>query len=116
VRIGRQADEPVRVAAAVPEPGRLGLDLSPLTPETRRQFRIPEEVDGALVVGVDPRGPAAREGLRPGDVISMVNQASVSTPDDVREKLDSAADGDRDHVLFRVERNGGSRFVAMKLA
>ena len=116
VRIGRQADEPVRVAAAVPEPGRLGLDLSPLTPETRRQFRIPEEVDGALVVSVDPRGPAAREGLRPGDVISMVNQASVSTPDDVREKLDSAADGDRDHVLFRVERNGGSRFVAMKLA
>ena len=116
VRIGRQADEPVQLATAAPKPGRLGLDLSPLTPETRRQFGIPEEVDGALVVGVDPRGPAAREGLRPGDVISMVNQASVTTPDDVREKLDSAAEGDRDHVLFRVERNGGSRFVAMKLA
>ncbi len=115
VRIGRLDEEPARVAAAdEAKPGRLGLELSPLTPETRRQFRVPEDVEGALVVGVDPRGPAAKQGLRPGDVISMVGQRPVSSPEDVKSAVED--NEDRDHTLFRIERNGGSRFVAMKLA
>jgi serine protease Do len=117
VRIGAQAQEAVQVAdAAAAEGGRLGLELSRLTPDTRLRFRIPEDVDGALVVGIDPTGAAAKQGLRPGDVISMVGQQPVSTPDDVRKQVDTAVRDDRDHVVVRVERNGGSRFVAMKLA
>ena len=115
VRIGRLSEEPVQVAAAAEaEPGKLGLELSPLTPETRRQFGVPADTEGALVVGVDPRGPAARQGLRPGDVISMVGQQPVSSPEDVKVALQESEG--RDHALLRVERNGGSRFVAMKLA
>ncbi len=117
VRIGAMAPDPVQAAnAADPSQGKLGLELSPLTPEARRQFRIPDDVDGALVVGVDPQGTAAKTGVRPGDVISMVGQKSVTSPAEVREQVDSAAGSERDHVMFRIERNGGSRFVAMKLA
>ena len=115
VRIGRLSEEPVQVAAASDaRPGQLGLELSPQTPETRRQFGVPADTEGALVVGVDPRGPAARQGLRPGDVISMVGQQPVSSPEDVKDALEESEG--RDHALLRVERNGGSRFVAMKLA
>jgi serine protease Do len=115
VRIGRLSEEPVQVAAANDaRSGQLGLELSPLTPETRRQFGVPADTNGALVVGVDPRGPAARQGLRPGDVISMVGQQPVSSPEDVKVALEESEG--RDHALLRVERNGGSRFVAMKLA
>ena len=75
---------------------------------------VGQDIEGALVVGVDPRGPAAKQGLRPGDVISMVGQRPVASPEDVKSAIED--NGDRDHTLFRVERNGGSRFVAMKLA
>ncbi|MDH4012532.1 MAG: Do family serine endopeptidase [Chromatiales bacterium] len=117
VRIGALEPEPSQVAnASQSSHGKLGLELSPLTPDARRQFRIPDEVEGALVVMVDPQGPAASKGVRPGDVISMVGQQPVATPKDVRKQLDSAIDAERDHVLMRIERNGGARFVAMKLA
>jgi serine protease Do len=117
VRVGAQADEPLRLASAQDtQRGKLGLELSPLTPDMRRQFRVPGQIDGALVVGVDPRSPAAKQGLRPGDVISMVGQTPVESPDQVREQVEAATEDDRDHVLLRIERNGGSRFVAMKLA
>ncbi|UCC13670.1 MAG: DegQ family serine endoprotease [Gammaproteobacteria bacterium] len=116
VRIGAQPEEPLQLASADDsQRGKLGLELSPLTPDMRRQFRVPGKVAGALVVGVDPRGPAARQGVRPGDVISMVGQTTVDSPDQVREQVEAAADHDRDHVLLRIERNGGSRFLAMKL-
>ena len=117
VRIGAQSEEPLQLASAEDtQRGKLGLELSPLTPDTRRQFRVPGKIDGALVVGVDPRGPAARRGVRPGDVISMVGQTPVESPDQVREQVQAATDDDRDHVLLRIERNGGSRFLAMKLS
>ncbi len=117
VRIGALEPEPSQVASANESShGKLGLELSPLTEDARRQFRIPDDVEGALVVTVDPLGPAASKGVRPGDVISMVGQEAVATPNDVRRQLDSAIDAERDHVLFRIERNGGARFVAMKLA
>ena len=48
--------------------------------------------------------------------IHLVGQQPVATPKDVRKQLDSAIDAERDHVLMRIERNGGARFVAMKLA
>jgi serine protease Do len=117
VRIGALSEEPVQLASAVDErTGRLGLELAPLTSEKRRQYRIPKDVDGALVTNVDPRGPAATQGVRPGDVISMVGQTPVESPDQVRDEVEAAAEDDRDHVLLRIERNGGSRFIAMKLA
>ena len=47
-------------------------------------------------------------------VISLVGQQPVSSPEDVKDALQESEG--RDHALLRVERNGGSRFVAMKLA
>jgi serine protease Do len=117
VSIGVLSEEPVRLASDdETRPGRLGLELAPLTSDTRRQYRIPRSVEGALVTNVDPRGPAARQGVRPGDVISMVGQKPVESPDQVEDEIEAAAGDDRHHVLLRIERNGGSRFIAMKLA
>lgn len=117
VSIGVLSEAPVQLASAEEtRHGRLGLELAPLDQDTRRQYRIPEDVAGALVTNVDPRGPAARQGVRPGDVISMVGQKPVESPDQVQDEIEAAAGDDRDHVLLRIERNGGSRFIAMKLA
>jgi len=52
----------------------LGLSLSDLTPAQRRELKLP--AGGVIVDDVD--GPAARSGLRPGDVITAVGNVQIS--------------------------------------
>ena len=96
---------------------RLGLALAPLNDQTRSRFRVADDVSsGALVVNVKADGPAAREGLRPGDVIVMVGQAKVNGPADVAKEVKQAAGEARKSVLLLVDREGSQRFVAVPLA
>lgn len=48
--------------------------------------------DGALVTGLLPDGPAAAA-LRPGDVITAIDDRAVTTETDLREALAAATDG-----------------------
>ncbi len=95
--------------------GRIGVALAPLDESTRARFRIAEDVKGALIVDVDSNGPAAREGLRPGDVIVMVGQSRVEQPADVSRNIRSAAKESRKSVLLLVDREGSQRFVTVPL-
>ena len=53
-----------------------GLQTAPIAPAAAAQARVPE---GLYVAGVASGGPAARAGLRPGDVITKVDgQAATS--------------------------------------
>ncbi len=57
--------------------GRLGVAVQDVTPEIAAQLRLPK-ASGALVGAVDPRGPADRAGIRPGDVIVGVDGQDVA--------------------------------------
>jgi putative serine protease PepD len=59
---------------------------------------------GVEVQAVTPGGPAARAGLRPGDVVLSVDGHAVSEPDDVVDALDGNEPGDS--VEVEVERAG----------
>jgi serine protease Do len=48
---------------------RLGVVISPLTPELAESFGIDPNLDGILVNEIAPGSPADKAGLRPGDVI-----------------------------------------------
>ena len=83
---------------------RLGLSLAPAGSEP-----------GVVVAEVDPTGPAADFGFRPGDVILDVAGKTVSNPAEVRKALaDARAEGKRS-VLMRVKSERGTRFVAIPL-
>jgi len=73
--------------------GKLGLAVRPLTPE--------EQVGG----------PAARAGLRPGDVITAVNGAPVKSPDDLRKQVEKA----KGSVALLVRRGDASIFVPIEI-
>jgi serine protease Do len=56
--------------------GYLGVILDELWPARARALGLPD-ARGALIMGVDPESPAARAGLRPGDVIRALDDRPI---------------------------------------
>jgi serine protease Do len=92
------------------EGGRLGLTLQPLTPEQAKEQGLAGH-QGLAVVDIDPAGPAAAAGFRPGDVIEQVNGRSVKNVAELRAAV--KASGDRP-ALVLVDRDGGTLFLALE--
>ena len=93
----------------------LGLTLSTLTPDLRRQYNLPEGVKGVLVTDVDPKGPAAEKAIRPGDVVVEVAQEQVAKAEDVANKVSKATADKKKSVLLLINRNGELTFTAVRI-
>ncbi len=119
--IGRMPDED-QVAAApsedadAPSRPRLGLYLSPLTPELRAERGLDAGAAGVFVAQVEPDSPADRAGVEAGSLISMVGTASVSTPEQVVSAVRAAAEEKRESLILRVEKDGRPLFIAVPFA
>jgi Do/DeqQ family serine protease len=57
----------------------LGAKLQALTPELSREFSL-QRPAGVVITSVTDKGPAARAGLKPGDVIVSVGEQTVDDP------------------------------------
>ncbi len=68
---------------------------------------------GVAIVGVDPNGTAAEQGLAAGDVILDVAGKPVSTPEDVKSGIASAKSQGKKAVMMRIQTADGARFVAV---
>ena len=71
----------------------LGVSLAEMTPELREFFGASKEV-GVLVSSVVENGPAAKAGVRVGDVITSVNGKSTANARDLREAMKDNHAGD----------------------
>jgi serine protease Do len=89
-----------------------GLTLSALTSEAARRLRLPADTEGVLVSDVDPTGPAARQGIREGDVILQVNRQAVQSPQEAGRILGRVPSGGT--AFFLVMRNGQQTFVTIR--
>ena len=78
---------------------RLGTALTPLTGQLADYFGVKR---GVLVSSVDVNSPAARAGVKAGDVITAINGEGVDTPPDVRRALRTAGTGGK--VSLRITR------------
>jgi len=70
--------------------GRLGVTVSELTPQLANYFGAK---DGVLVATVTDDSPAARAGLRAGDVITTINGERVRSHEDLVRALGDVKDG-----------------------
>jgi serine protease Do len=93
---------------------RLGIQLAELTPQLRQRHGIPEQSTGVLVAEVEPGSPAARAGIRSGNVLEMVDRTAVSSPEEVVAKVQEAAAQKRSAVMLLVAHEGERRFVAVR--
>ena len=96
-----------------PSVDALGLKLSKLSPDLRKQFSLPDAAKGVVITEVPQNSPAAAQALRPGDLVIAVGHEAVSAPEEVQQKAAAAKKSGRKNVLVRVEREGNSRFVAL---
>lgn len=69
--------------------------------------------EGVVVVGVAPSSAAEERGFRTGDVIIEVSGTKVETPADVRKAVAAVKKDGKKAVLFRVQSQEGTRFIAL---
>lgn len=94
----------------------LGLTLTQLDEQSRSRLGLGDDATGVVISDVDSAKNSAEKGIRPGDVITHVNQAPVDSPADVVNAVQKAEKTHRKTVLLLIDRQGEQRFVAVELA
>ena len=105
-------------AAASTELKDLGMTLSTISSELRKRFKLGASVEGVIVTKVDPAGPAAKKRIAAGAIIRKIgpNQKTVTTPEQVREKVEEARKAKQNTILVLIESGGAQRFVALSIS
>lgn len=70
-------------------------------PKIGLQIEDVEEGKGATVKDVDESSPAAKAGLKEGDVITQVNGKDIAGVDDIREQIKDLKEGDVVKVTYK---------------
>ena len=108
--------EPQGDAAPPAEQTVLGMTVAVVDRPLRERFALPDDVRGLVVVDVEDGSDAFLKGMRPGDIITEVGQEVVASPEDMRDRIDSAEQAGRNSILMLVRRDGAPRFVALNLS
>ncbi len=88
-----------------------GLEVQDLTPRTRQQANLPENVQGVIVTRVDPASAAADQ-IRPGDIIEEVNRHRVTGVQDFQNVV-GQLDPDQP-IVVGIARNKQRSFVVIQ--
>ncbi|HYT66921.1 MAG TPA: DegQ family serine endoprotease [Vicinamibacterales bacterium] len=91
------------IATGTVRRAKLGITVQRITPDLATSLGL-SSTKGALVSGVDDGSPAAKAGLRQGDVITGYNGKSVADNNQLRNAVASTKPGTR--VNLDVLRNG----------
>lgn len=91
---------------------RLGVQVHELNNDLAPYFKV-EPKAGALILSMTKNSPAAKAGLKSGDVIIKVGEEVVRDPDDLIEALGEYDEGDR--VKIEYVRQGKTASVEVEL-
>jgi serine protease Do len=92
--------------------GYLGLVPQDVTPALAKQFGL-SEPKGALIAELESDTPAARAGLKRGDVILAVNGQDVTSANDLRLRISQTPPGT--NVKLQISRDGKIQDVNVAL-
>ncbi len=77
----------------------LGVQLQELNKDLAPYFSVKED-EGALILAVEEDSPAAKAGLKAGDVITKIDDEEISDPEDVKEITSELEEGDEIKIEF----------------
>src|SRR5919204_3086870 len=93
--------------------GYIGASVQTLTPELADAMKLKGQPTGALVGELEPNAPAAKAGIKTGDVITAVNGKKVNDPRELRLMIGSMAPGTKAHM--EVNREGKTKTFDVQL-
>lgn len=94
--------------------GFVGVGIQPLTPALKSALKLDPELNGALVTGLLPGGPAHQAGLQPGDVICAVAREPILTSRELLNRVARLQVGST--VEFEVLRQGRRLQLSVPIA
>jgi serine protease Do len=92
--------------------GYIGVQIQPITPEIAESMGLSRR-DGALVADTQANTPAAKAGLRAGDIITSVNGQRIQTARDLSRQI--AGLGPQREARIGFLREGREQVVAVTL-
>jgi serine protease Do len=93
--------------------GYLGVSIGTVTPLIAKEYSLTTQ-RGALIAGVDPKGPASRIGLVEGDVVVGLNGTEIRTGDVLRNTIAMIKPGTTVELQL-VRKAGNKETVKAKL-
>ncbi len=94
--------------------GFMGVSIGDLTPDLAQAFGLKQGTKGALVQNVVPRGPAAKAGVAPGDLIVSLNGKPVDSSGALTRSVALVPPGG--NVDIGVMRRGEKKQFSFKVA
>ncbi|MBD2136061.1 trypsin-like peptidase domain-containing protein [Anabaena sp. FACHB-1237] len=99
----------------------LGVQMVTLTPELAKQnnddpnsmFEIPE-VKGVLIMRVVPNSPAAKAGIRRGDVIVQVDNQSITSAEQLQSVVEDSVLGQ--NLQVKIQRGNQTQVLSVRTA
>jgi S1-C subfamily serine protease len=91
----------------------IGISYLDVTAELAREFQLPVQ-GGIILRAVGPGTPAARAGLRPGDIVTRMDDTPINSGGDLRRAIRERAPGDE--VTIRGARPDGPFTVRLRLS
>ena len=114
VKVGELPGEPSVIKASANAPDKSdvlnGVGVTDLSAQERREFNLPERVQGALITSVEDDSASAEAGLKPGDVILEINHQAVKNSADAIRLTEKATDK---VTLVKVWSQGGAHYVVV---
>ena len=107
------------IAKGKVEHAYLGIQMAELTPELKQNINSDpnsgltvDQDSGVLVIKVMPNSPAAKAGLRAGDVIHQINGQAVKSANAVQQAVENSSVGQQ--MRIGLHRNGQNLSLAVR--
>ncbi len=93
--------------------GWIGVEPQDITPELAESFSLPKK-EGVIIAGVLKNGPADKAGIKPGDVLTSIEGASIPTTSELFNRIAQLAPGSKAKIT--VIRKEGEATLEVHIA
>jgi serine protease Do len=93
----------------------LGFSVTDLSDAMRGELQLRDDVNGVVVDEIDQTSMAYRQGLRNGDVITVISGERIENTRQFYDSMISFRDSDEEVLLLKIIRQGRNIYVAFEL-
>ena len=111
-----EEDRPQEKARTTDDMSYLGITVQSLSRENRQRFGLADDIIGSVIIDVARDSTAFEAGIRPGDVVSEIDQKPVGSAKAAVDALKAAKKSGRSSVLAFIRSGETVRFIAIPLS